>query len=56
MTLTINFLGNVYDDLDFSNTSGAKIQGGCAASLRGTMWYFGGFDGEYHRQVSLKAI
>ena len=45
------FSGVVNDDLDFEYGSGVELIAGCAATLRGQMWYFGGY--EIPRQVSL---
>ena len=45
------FSGVVNDDLDFNYGSGVELKEGCAATLRGQMWYFGGW--ETPRQVSL---
>ena len=45
------FSGVVNDDLDFKYGSEVDIEGGCAATLRGQLWYFGGY--ETPRQVSL---
>ena len=48
------FSGVVNDDLDFNYGSESvygSVHGGCAATLRGQMWYFGGY--RTPRQVSL---
>ena len=44
------FSGVVNDDLDFNYGSEVSVYEGCAATLRGQMWYFGG--NEIPRQVS----
>ena len=48
------FSGVVNDDLDFNYESGVNLKRGCAATLRGQMWYFGGTSLQgFERQVSL---
>ena len=43
------------DDVDFTSGSDLSLDYGCAVTLRGTMWYFGGRN-EYQRQVGFKVI
>ena len=45
----------VNDDLDFTYGSGVDLEGGCAVTLLGQLWYFGGAPQNYH-QVNLKVI
>ena len=51
----IYILGLVNDDLDFNYGSALKVYGGCAVTLLGQLWYFGGAPQNY-QQVSLKII
>ena len=46
----------VNDDIDFNYESGANPVHGCAVSLRGRMWYFGGYGAQDIRQVSKEVI
>ena len=50
-----NYLGLVDDNLDFNYGVEVSLKYGCGLTLRGQMWYFGGF-GSYIRRVSSKAI
>ena len=43
------------DDLDFSYGSDVSLKFGCAVTLKGLMWYFGGSN-DRSRQVNFKAI
>ena len=42
----------INDDLDFSYGNDVSLKYGCAVTLKGVMWYFGG---SQSRQVSFKA-
>ena len=55
VTITIYVSGVVNDDLDFSYGSDVSLKFGCAVTLKGLMWYFGGSN-DMSRQVSFKVI
>ena len=50
-----NYSGLVDGNLNFDYADEVSLQSGCGITLRGQMWYFGGY-GDYRRQVSSKAI
>ena len=54
--MVINPTGDLNDDLDFEY-DGAEVHNGCAATLMGEFWYFGGGTGstnanKHKRQVN----
>ena len=50
-----NYSGLVDGNLEFDYGNGVSLEYGCGLTLRGQMWYFGGYAG-HTKQVSSKAI